>query len=371
MTATARPPTTIRVLAWDHPRCTRPLEACASAYAVRERGTRIELVRRSLTAFGDELPQPGSCDLVLIDHPHVGAAVDAGALLPLDELLDSATLAAQAADALGPTHASYDRAGHHWALAVDAACTAAASHPALREAPTTWEDVLALARDRPGAVALPLASAHAVSAVLAICAAASHPPATRRLAEPSVLAQAVAIVAELARRGPPAALSWEPPDALGALAAGEVALVPATYAYVGYDVRWHAAPALAAGGRPGSVLGGAGIAALRGAADPAAAAAFAAFVADPQVQATLVADAGGQPAGRHAWDVLAAREPAGLFARVRSTIEIAWTRPRAAWWPAFQLAAGALLVAALRERQAANAVAAALERLYMQQRSSP
>ena len=96
-------------------------------------------------------------DLLVIDHPFVGFAAADGCLLPLDEFIDAAVLADQAANSVGPSHRSYHYGGHQWALATDAAGHVSAYRPDLIEEigglPQTWDEVLALAetRKRPGA----------------------------------------------------------------------------------------------------------------------------------------------------------------------------------------------------------------------------
>jgi multiple sugar transport system substrate-binding protein len=62
-------------------------------------------------------------DLLVIDHPFVGFAAADGCLLPLDQQIDAAVLADQAASSVGPSHRSYIYGGHQWALATDAAGT--------------------------------------------------------------------------------------------------------------------------------------------------------------------------------------------------------------------------------------------------------
>jgi multiple sugar transport system substrate-binding protein len=372
----------LSVLAWDHPRATRPLAACSDAWE-RLTGERFLVTTRSLESFGDDVPRAAGSDLVLIDHPHIGAAAAAGAIIALDELLDDHQLDLLMANSAGASQASYEHGGSHWAVAIDAACQAlalalgpaseAAPAPAptlpaaeVQSAPTfTWDDILALSRAHPGRVALPLTPAHAISALLSMLAASETIAAGSRLASDAALRSATATLAALAGAGPREAFGWEPPEALARLAAGELICVPLVYAYVGYDVRWCHAPALEPGGRPGSILGGVGAAVLSTAADPRGAAQLAAWLGSADVQLELVRSSGGQPAARCAWTA-----PGGepMFAAVLPTLEASQMRPRAPWWPEFQRRSGELLASALRDGRHPPVVADELSRLYQHHR---
>jgi ABC-type glycerol-3-phosphate transport system substrate-binding protein len=169
------------------------------------------------------------------------------------------------------------------------------------------------------------------------------------------------MLSSLAAAGPRAAFEWEPPEALAELTRGSVLCVPIVYAYVGYDVRWHAAPAFARGGVPGSILGGVGAAVVSGAQDPRAAARLAVWLGSGTVQDELVLGAGGQPATRSSWSVPGS-DP--MFEAVLPTLEVSQIRPRDAWWPDFQGEAGELLARRLRAGTDAGVIAAELARLY-------
>lgn len=354
---------TLSVLAWDHPRALRPLRACQAAWS--EAGEEpFELATRSLESFGDGVIGADGHDLLLIDHPHVGLAARAGTIAPLDELLDAATLRALADDAVGPSHCSYAYAGTQWAVALDAACQALATGRG-RSAPRTWSEVLELAAERAGRVALPLRPQHAISALLSVLDAHGARLGGPSLAAGETLGEAVSLLGKLAAAGPPGAFDWEPPDVLERLAAGALDCVPLTYAYVGYDVDWHDAPSRGPSGAPGSILGGVGAAVASSSREAAGAARLAAWLASAAVQRDLVGPAGGQPASCTAWESADA-DP--LLPAVRRTIERCGVRPRDPWWPAFQRAAGVLLADGLRERRAPSELAAALDDLYRQAR---
>ncbi len=341
-------PIVLRALGWDHPRCRAPMQACAAAY----RRARVIWAYRSLESFGDQplAELADRYDLVVIDHPHIGEAVEAGCLWPLD-VADPG--------GVGASHASYAYAGRQWALAVDAACQLAAWHPALAEPPGNWEDVLALAAARPGRVALALHPAHALCSLATVCAQAGaplEPPFDLRAIE-----EALARLAGVAALAPAESFDWEPPAALEWLARGGGDYVPLAFGFVSYagDVRFGSPP-----GGPGSILGGAGLAVTAASRNALEAEGFALWCASDPVQIEIVAAAGGQPASRAAWyDDSVDAAAHGYYSSTRAAIEVAWTRPRDAWWPPFQRDGGRLIHDGLRGGRPPREIAARLARL--------
>lgn len=359
----------LSILAWDHPRATDPLAACAEEWG-RLTGEQFLIRTRSLRSFGDDVPAGAGHDLVLIDHPHVGQAAADRAILPLDDLLQDADLAMLAADSAGASHASYEHDGHQWAVAIDAACQALAVNTTtpVSLAPTaTWSGVLALADAYPGRVALPLQPAHAISALLSLLATREPPVGGPTLASTEALRWGTDVLATLAARGPSEAFDWEPPEALARLTASELVCIPLVYAYIGYDVGWRSAPAFLRNGKPGSILGGVGAAVLSGSSDPSGAARLAAWLGSSNVQLEFVRPAGGQPGTHSGWTAPGADR---MFEAVLPTLEASQIRPRDAWWPAFQRDSGDLLARALQNRSDPVAIADDLARSYHEHREA-
>ena len=375
---------TLRGLCWDHERCVAPMEAAAAAWAQRA-GVQIAWEARPLAAFND---QPVSeltadYDLLFVDHPFVGTAAALGCLAALDELLDPSMLGALAAGSAGPSHASYSYGGHQWALATDAACQVSVVRDDLLAAegaavPRTWEDVLALARRAPGSVALALYPSDAICSLLTLCANRGRPLG----AEPGGRGfdpEAVRLLDALAGLVDETCLERNPPALLDAMSGGDgIAYVPLTFGYTNYArpagpadgarLRFTDIPS-AGRGPVGSILGGAGLAVSATSAHAPEAAAFAAWVSGDDAQRTIVGPHGGQPGAAAAWD-----DPqldaacGGFFSGTRATLDAAWVRPRAPWWPEFQRPAGELLAATLRERRDPAATATALDRLLREHR---
>lgn len=373
-------PIQLRALAWDHDRCTAPMRACTEAWALLHPEVELVWQNRSLTDFGAEPLEEVAhrYDLIMIDHPFCGTAEATGTLAPLDDLLGRDLLATLAADSVGASHASYTFHGHQWGLATDAACQVAAVRDDLLDgvpAPATWDDVRALARARPGEVAVPLEAAQAMCAFLTLCANASSPAAEdpARLVEPEVGLAAVELLDELYRLGPPEALEWEQPDVLDRLTSGdELVYVPIVFGFVTYSradrvaspCRFLDLPSAGAG-PIGGILGGAGLAVSATSAHPEEAAAFAAFASGAEAQRTLVGPSGGQPGSWTAWtDPELDSVSGGFFSGTAATIEQAWVRPRERWWPAFQREGGRLLNDGFRAGEAPRRLLEELDSLY-------
>ncbi len=354
------------------------MEACAAAW-LRATGATVSWKWRSLEAFGDQpLEQIAPAfDLLVIDHPFCGTAAATGCLYPLDDLLAAETLDVLAGDAVGASHTSYTYAGHQWGFATDAACQVAAVRADLLElpVPTTWDEVLELARVHPERVALPLAPAHAISSFLTLCANTGEPAAAgaERLVDPATGVHALELMAELHRFGPPGTTALEPPAVLEQLTrSDDLLFVPLTYGYATYSrreaverpCRFVDIPS-AGHGPVGAVLGGAGLAVSAATEHPNEAAAFAAWASGAEAQKTIVAKHGGQPGSRSAWlDPALDADAGGFYSDTLGTIENAWVRPRHAWWPRLQLEAGRLLAEAFADGLAAAATFDRLDALY-------
>jgi multiple sugar transport system substrate-binding protein len=394
----------LRGLTWDHPRGYAALAALAGLDAGGD--TRYGAVpapvvwdRQPLAGFESE-PITGLAqryDLLVIDHPGLGAATTA--LHPLDGLFGAGELAAWADAAAGPSFSSYRYAGHQWALPLDAATQVCVTRPELmdgRPPPGTWREVAALAREVP--VALVLGGPHALLALLAICAAQGAPPvaeaagarphrtvpptrhhgaagggggagapaggfADDATARDAVLA-ALDVLAGLAAHSDLALAAGSPIDVMEAMATLDtVACAPLVYGYVTYSEpsrRPHQlavsdAPAWQPGGRPGSVLGGTGVAVSRrvtGEDAQTARAHLRRLLAGP-VQTDLVPRAGGQPALRAAWESQAVNSVCGgFYRRTLATLDQAWTRPRFPGWIGFQERGSAVVRDGLMSRAA-------------------
>ena len=357
------------MLGWDHPRCTKPLTAAKAAWEVRT-GDTVHLAFRTLEQFGDQPIEEvvGRHDLLVYDHPHVAQAARARALLPFDDVLPADTLEQHAADAVGPSHRSYHYAGHQWGLAADAACQVTAYRPdRLETIPATWDDVLELARRRPGTVALPMHPTHVLCAYVTLCRNRGGDWREPGAGVPAI--EFLRALQELAGRE-----WWEPPAILHELTRreGVLAIVPIVFGYVPYAVSGPDVEVpctfcdLPSAGRgpSGALLGGAGFGISPTTRHPEAAAAFASWFCSGEAQRTVVAPAGGQPASRACWSDGATNGSWNdFFAGTLATMEAASVRPQHPRWPRFQPEAGKYLATALRGGEPPAAIVAGLAHL--------
>ncbi len=175
--------TTLRGVTWKHDRGLAPMLATAREFANRYPGVQIQWEVRSLHEFGDASTKSfaENYDLIVIDHPFMGEVARDQLMLPLDEFIAPATLAALESESVGASHASYFYDGHQWALAIDAASQVAGYRPDLLEeagvsVPETWDQVFELARIRPGFVSVALFPLDSLMCFFTLCANAGHPP---------------------------------------------------------------------------------------------------------------------------------------------------------------------------------------------------
>src|SRR3954453_21596729 len=100
---------TLRGITWDHPRGFGPMPETAAAFTEQHPDVHVEWQRRTLHEFGafDVRALSERFDLVVLDHPWAGFMAASGCYLPLDEWVSAATLAALAAQSVGPSHATY------------------------------------------------------------------------------------------------------------------------------------------------------------------------------------------------------------------------------------------------------------------------
>lgn len=180
---------TLRGLTWDHPRAYRPLQAfaahCPDVAVSWDRQSLADFEARPIATLAQ------SYDLMVIDHPGLGAALAAGALQPLDQLVPAGQLSQWQAGSVGPTWASYTIADQQWAIPIDAATQVSVFRPDRLDAvPGDWAGVPALARRH--RTALCLGGPHAFLTLLAMCAAAG--PARDDLLPPRAAAEALGIL---------------------------------------------------------------------------------------------------------------------------------------------------------------------------------
>ncbi|MEY4984063.1 MAG: hypothetical protein RIR62_2329 [Pseudomonadota bacterium] len=371
--------TILNGMTWSDPRGYDPVSAAARAFADIHPDVTIIWDKRSLQGFEstpvDELAR--RYDLMVIDHPHVGAVVQESCLLPIDRHADPESLLRLEAETVGKSFASYHLAGHQWALPIDAATQVQAIRPDLRDRPArNWDDVMAAARD--GAVIWPLRPPHGLMAFFTLAANLGDPCAVTRgpLVARATGHRVLDALQALAERVDPACRGMDPIAALDALAdSRRHSLVPLTYLYATYArdghranrIAFHDMPALGAGGPIGSALGGTGIAISARTAHPELCTRFALWLASAEVQRGLYARNNGQPGNARAWGDDGVNAAVGnAYVQTRLTHEAAWLRPRHAGYMAFQEEGSLIVLDAITGRIPHGAALDALDRRFLE-----
>jgi multiple sugar transport system substrate-binding protein len=376
---------TLNGIAWNHSRGYLPLVATAQRFMDRDPGVTIDWQKRSLQAFADEPIErlAERFDLIVIDHPFAGYAAARPTLVPLDEHLPDRYLADQAANSVGPSHASYNYGGHQWALAIDAAAPVSSWRPDLLaryqvELPRTWEDLLALARR--GLVALPAIPIDSLMGFYMLCLALGEELfiCTEAVVSREIGVAALEAVRELVTLCAPACLERNPIQTYEVMVGGDdIIYCPFAYGYVNYARPEYAEKPLAFGGlvtlagrRLRSTLGGTGLAISHRCRDLDLALDYVQFVASPESQTGLYAVAGGQPGHRRSWlDPDVNRLCRGYFRDTLPTLDEAYLRPRYDGYIPFQDRAGPAVHAYLRDGGDPSAVLDQLNRLYRESRA--
>lgn len=340
---------------------------------------------RSLKDFGDYPVTllAKQYDLIMLDHPHIGSAKKAGALVPLDELLPAEFLEDQKANSVGRSFESYAMDGHQWALAVDAAAQISAYRPDLFEKeelslPKRWEDVLSLAKSRKesGRVGFPLCQTDVYCSYLSICANLKGDKVFDRENGPDHEASiyAVGLLRELAEYLHPESLDMNPIQMLERMAAtDEIAYVPLLFGYSNYArpvrdgrkrIRFGNIPSTTE--LPsGALLGGVGLAISSECGEKRTAAEFCMYAAGGEVQKGIYYENAGQPGYLGAWkDEKVNEDCNGFFRDTLDTLMYSYLRPRYEGYNEFQEKAGLVLNCGLKEKKSAEIIVAEVEQLF-------
>ena len=363
-----------RGLTWDHPRGYEALEAAAEQ--ARETLS-LTWDRHSLEGF-EERPIAEQCalyDLVVLDHPHVGEAVAAQCLRPLEELFTADEIAAWRDEAMGRSLASYHYAGRHWALPQDAATQVMAwRRDRLETPPVLWDEVARLSET--GVVAMSLSGPHAALSFQSICSAHGARPAAdgETFLERAGARAAWDLLARLAAHSPRDLRPLNPIGILERMSRhDDVALCPLVYGYVNYApggaFGFSDAPRVTADGPTGSILGGTGIGVSRRCAVTPQLLDHLRWLMSPDAQRGFIPEHAGQPALKSAW-----RDPGvnarwgGFYADTYATLDGASLRPRFDGAIAFQTAASQRIRAGLDADEPADRVLDDLQALFVRHR---
>jgi len=371
-----------RGLTWDHPRGYVALEAAARQWGETD-GVEIAWERQPLEGF-ESHPIADLCgryDIIVLDHPHLGEAVAAGVLQPLDAILGPATMADIARHTVGACLSSYKLDGQHWALPLDAASQVMALRPDLLDGPVPvlWSEVGELSR-RTGRVPLSLAGPHALLTLTSMALAfGDQPGASETYLADTPGRQAIELFYELAALSPASCRDDNPIGLLERLSGStDIVLAPLVFGYVTYAgadraarLAFHNPPRVAAGGPLGSVLGGTGIA-LTGRCRPTdGLVVHLRRLLGSAAQVEFIPNHAGQPSRRAAWTDQQVNADWGQFyAQTLQTLEQAYVRPRHNGYMQFQQRAAELVRDAAIRRPPSTRLIDALNQLYAEHRPS-
>jgi multiple sugar transport system substrate-binding protein len=343
----------LRGITWQHTRGFVPMVATAQRFSELHPQVSIRWETRSLQAFADQPIEKlaRDFDLLVIDHPFVGRASRGDVLLPMNALLDVPFIEEQRTNAVGASYESYVWAGQVWALPTDTATPVSGARLDLLqrhgvEKPTNWSELMALAKR--GLVSVPAVAIDSLMNFYMLCVALGEEPFS---AEDKVVSQetggrALAMLRELVDACGAQCLKRNPITVWEAMSSSdEAAYCPFAYGYSNYARESYARYPIDFGGLvhldDGSVLrstlGGAGLAISKHTYEPAAAAAYAKFVASESIQCGIYFESGGQPGFRKAWTNETVNQRSGaFFAKTLETLDAAYMRPRFDGYLTFQ-----------------------------------
>ena len=373
----------LRGIAWNHSRAFPPLVATAQRFEELYPGVEIRWEKRSLHDFGHAglSPLAQEYDLLIVDHPMMGAARGSGTLLDLGRLVDRSFIDELRLDSVGRSYESYVYEGRLLALPIDAAAPTASYRPDLLDRlglqmPRTWDEVLDRARKK--LVVMPGFHADVFLNFMSLyfSRTTDDPGSSLELNDSETARQCLDELRELAGYMPDVVYEWNPISVYEQMAAtDQYAYCPFAFSYSNYSRAGFAknpivfaAPVLLSSGVPlSTVLGGTGIAISAGCGAVEAAVRYARHLAGAEWQRTLYGLSGGQPARLSAWcdetlNLISHR----FFERTLETMKRAYVRPRHSGYIEFQEKAGVPIVQYLRSGGSSANVLEELKALWRQ-----
>lgn len=307
--------------------------------------------KRSLQEFADypinKLAE--KYDLLVIDHPWAGFAAEKGVLVGLENELPAEYLKDQADNSVGKSYESYTFNDFQSALVIDAAAPIATYRPDLftqeqRERPTTWEDVLELAKEQKIAYAgIPLNSL--MDFYMLARTLGGELFNGEIVVDEDIGIKSLEYLRELGSYCPKEIFDWDPINVNEAMASrDDIYYCPFAYGYSNYSRDGYGKNIILAtdlvelnGQKLISTLGGTGLAISNKCESLTTAVDYAAFTASPEIQSTLFFDSGGQPGHRAAWvNDEVNRRSHNYFKETLSTLDRAYLRPRYSGYFHFQ-----------------------------------
>jgi len=353
---------------WGHRRAIEPLQAATVEFMGKHPDISVNWRIRTLQDFEHqplEVAMRG-VDVLILDHPMVGAIAESGLFVPVDDVLAGVPGGTDPKSYIGPSLESYRWRDRFWAVPVDGATVNAIFRPDVLDVadlPVSWKDALDLGRAlrRSGRwLGMAAGDHHALMTLQCLMANLGAPwptqPGAAFVFDERVLSEAIGLVRQAVELAPPEALGWNSialHDAM--IARGDVVYCPATYGYATYGEADQTARLcfgpFAGAAVPycaGTALGGAGAGMSARSEHPEAVRALLRFLASADVQHTIFATHRGQPARIEAWEDSACDAIFnGYFSSVAETMTRAWIRPRFNGYNPFEREAGRLFRAHL------------------------
>ena len=337
---------TMKGITWNHTRGYVPMVATSQRYAELNPEIQIQWEKRSLQGFADDpiekLAQ--EYDFLIIDHPHIGAMAETGAVLPLDEYVPSDFLHDQYIHQIGHAHENYYYNGHQWALSIDAAAPVASwredkfAELGLK-LPESWNELIALAKL--GYVLLPAIPVDSLMNIYPLCLDQSNDLFIKDtiVADSKIMEFALSRLKELVDCCDSKGLKCNPIKVYEILSNNNDKEIycPMAFSYSNYSREGYSDHPLTfgnvlkgpSGNQLRTTIGGAGIAISRKCRYVDAALDYVRYVMSPSCQRTLYFDSGGQPGHRSAWlDKRTNQNSRNFFQNTLETMDNSYTRPR-------------------------------------------
>jgi multiple sugar transport system substrate-binding protein len=374
----------LKGITWDHSRGYTPLVAASQRYHELHPQVEITWTKRSLQEFADfpieKLAE--TFDLLVIDHPWVGFASRTASVHALDQLLSSEFLDNLTTHSVGASFSSYYYDGHLWALPIDAATPVASyRYDLLDDAgidlPTTWHDVMTLARM--GRVAAPGIEVDVLMNFYMFCNALGETPFTMRdlMVKEETGVKVLGIMREFYNCIHPDFFACNPIAVAEKMSnSNDFIYCPFSYGYSNYSREGYARNQLKYtdlvsynGKQFVSTLGGTGLAISANTNYLPVAADFTAWIAGELHQRTMYTMSGGQPGHRSAWLCLKNNGMTQqFFLNTLPALDRAFVRPRYPGYLHFQDHAGLPLQQFLRHGGHPKEVLACMNEFYRQSR---
>ena len=371
---------TLTGITWDHPRGYDPLIACSALYE-KLQGVKVGWEKRSLASFGDQSLSglADRFDLLIIDHPHAGVALETNCLMPFNDLLAQEVIDELKSQAAGPSFTSYDYRGRQWALPVDAAMQCSSYRPDLlgnAAVPQSWPEVFQLThllKKKNLKVGMALCATDCLCAFLTISAQFGSPVSEGKdiLVDHNIGLRSLEVMRKMRDAFHESSVYWNPIQLYDHMATyHDIAYAPLAFCYSNYSREGFRKNTLMYSHAPGitnAVLGGAGIAVSAKSKHVYEAAEYAAWICSAPIQSSVYVQEHGQPANMLAWTSPAANAlTSNFFVNTLSTLENAFVRPRYNGWPVFQQYLGEVLHAYLKDDTDAEKTLAHLQEAYRQ-----